>query len=382
MKYPINPRVQSLQISGIRQFFNLVRSVPDAISLTIGQPDFHTPDHIKQAASAAITNNFTTYTENAGLLALREAAADFLAHKYGLSYQASDEVIITHGTTEAIAISLMTVLEPGSEVILPAPVYPGYEPLIQLCGGTPVLADTRDSDFQLTVDILRAHVTPRTRAVVLPSPANPTGTVLAAPHRRAIAEYLRDRQIYVIADEVYSELTYDVPHESIANEPGMRDWTIVLNGVSKSHSMTGWRIGFACAPAELTREMLKVHQYLVTCASSISQYAALEALRNGQDDAVEMQRAYRRRRDFMVSSLRELGFPLVEPTGAFYLFPDIRQTGLTSLDFAKKLLEEAKVAVVPGSAFSEYGEGFVRISYATDMDQLIEAVERIRAWLG
>ncbi|MDQ0189450.1 aminotransferase A [Alicyclobacillus cycloheptanicus] len=377
----LNPAVRSIQISGIRRLFNLLPQYPGSISLTIGQPDFPTPQHVKEAAKRAIDNDATTYTHNAGTLALRQAACAFIEHKYGLTYRAEDEVITTNGVSEAIDIALRTLLEPGCEVVLPGPVYPAYEPLIRMAGCTPVYIDTRETGFILTADQLSRAITPRTRCVILPYPSNPTGCVLSAAQLAELADVLRGRPLFVISDEIYSELVYDGPHHSIAALPGMREQTIVVNGLSKSHAMTGWRIGFTFAPRCITEQMLKVHQYNATCASSVSQAAALEALTGGMDDALPMREVYRERRDYVCSRLEKMGLPLTRPSGAFYVFPSIAQFGIPSFEFAVQLLDKGRVAVVPGSAFSDLGEGHVRISYAVSMETLAEGLNRMERFV-
>lgn len=377
----INPRVTEIQISGIRKISNLVANYKDAITLTIGQPDFPTPDHVMQAAERAIAAGRTTYTPNAGLLELRQAAAAFVSRKYGLNYDPAEEIIITAGASQALDITLRTILTEGCEVILPGPIYPGYEPIVRLCGAVPVYVDTAGNGFKLTAELLEPYLTERTRAVVMCYPSNPTGRVLSLRETEDLAKLLADKNVFVVSDEIYSELVYEAPHVSIAAMPGMRERTIVINGLSKSHSMTGWRVGFTLAPAYLARHMLKVHQYNVTCASSISQYAAIEALTSGIDDAEPMKREYIRRRDFVYDRLVEMGFKLAKPEGAFYLFPSIRRFGMPSMEFAMKLLEERGLAVVPGDAFSPYGEGYIRISYAYSMEQLEQAMNRLDAFV-
>lgn len=377
----INPRVTEIQISGIRKISNLVANYKDAITLTIGQPDFPTPDHVMRAAERAIAAGRTTYTPNAGLLELRQAAAAFVSRKYGLNYDPAEEIIITAGASQALDITLRTILTEGCEVILPGPIYPGYEPIVRLCGAVPVYVDTAASGFKLTAELLEPYLTERTRAVVMCYPSNPTGRVLGLRETEDLARLLADKNVFVVSDEIYSELVYEAPHVSIATMPGMRERTIVINGLSKSHSMTGWRVGFTLAPAYLARHMLKVHQYNVTCASSISQYAAIEALTSGIDDAEPMKREYVRRRDFVYDRLVDMGFELAKPEGAFYLFPSIRRFGLPSMEFAMKLLDGRKLAVVPGDAFSPYGEGYIRISYAYSMEQLEQAMERLDAFV-
>lgn len=377
----INPRVKDIQISGIRKISNLVATCKDAITLTIGQPDFPTPEHIMRSAEKAIADHRTTYTPNPGILELRQAASAYVEKKYGLKYGAADEIIVTTGASQALDITLRTILDEGSEVILPGPIYPGYEPLVRLCGGVPVYVDTRANGFKLTAELLEPHLTEKTRCIILCYPSNPTGRVLSATELSEMAQLLAQRNIFVISDEIYSELIYDAPHQSIAALPGMRNKAIVINGLSKSHSMTGWRIGFTLAPAYLSQHMVKVHQYNVTCASSISQYAALEALTSGIDDAQPMKEEYRKRRDYVYDRLIGMGFELDKPEGAFYLFPSIERSGLSSMDFTMKLLEEQRVAVVPGDAFSIYGEGYVRISYAYSMEVLEQGLERLEAFV-
>ncbi|WCK56891.1 aminotransferase A [Aneurinibacillus sp. Ricciae_BoGa-3] len=381
MEHLINPQVQSIQISGIRKFFNRVIHYPDAISLTIGQPDFPTPEHIKNSGKTAIETNRTTYTPNAGLPELRQAAADFLSTKYGLVYRAEDEIITTNGASEAIDITLRTILTEGCEVILPGPVYPGYEPIITLCGATPVHVDTTSTHFKLSASLIEQHLTAKTRCIILPYPSNPTGVTLSRSDLEEIAELLKDKPIFVVSDEIYSELVFEGRHESIASIPSMREKTIVINGLSKSHSMTGWRIGFTFAPAYLTGQMLKVHQYNATCASSISQYAAIEALTNGINDAAIMRDEYRKRRDYVMERLEKMGLPAVKPNGAFYLFPSIKNFNMPSFDFALSLLEKERVAIVPGDAFSAHGEGFIRISYAYSMEILEEGLNRLESFI-
>ncbi|MBC8078880.1 MAG: aminotransferase A [Gorillibacterium sp.] len=381
MEERLNPRVKEIEISGIRKIANLAASYPDAVSLTLGQPDFPTPAHILEAAKEAIDGNKTVYTHNAGLLELRHAAAAFLHKKYDLTYDGSHEVLVTVGATEALEIALQTLLTEGSEVIIPAPAYPGYEPLIRLCGGTPVHVDTTGTGFRITAEQLSAAITDKTRCVILGTPSNPTGRILDDATLSGIADVLRDKSIFVISDEIYSELVYEGKHRSIATYNGMREKTVVINGLSKSHSMTGWRIGFTCAPEYITRQMVKVHQYHVTCASSISQYAALEALTNGMDDALPMREEYHKRRDYSIRRLASMGLPLEIPEGAFYLFPSVSQFGLTSMEFTMRLLEQEKLAVVPGDAFSAYGEGYIRLSYAYGMEQLEESFNRLERFV-
>ncbi|QKS71169.1 aminotransferase A [Paenalkalicoccus suaedae] len=381
MEHRINPAAASLKISGIRQFFQRVQQYPNAVQLTLGQPDFPTPDHIKDAAKRAIDQNKTTYTPNAGIMELREAISHHAQDKYSLEYRADSEIIVTVGASQAIDVALRTILEQGDEVILPGPVYPAYEPIIRLCGGKPVYVDTTMTGFKLTVEAIESTITSKTKAVFLPYPSNPTGVVLSEEELTQLAHYLKQKDLFILSDEIYSELCYTSNHKSIATFPGMREKTIVINGLSKSHSMTGWRIGYLMAPEEIAKHMLKVHQYNVSCASSISQYAALEAIKHGAEDPLTMKSEYNERRRFVMKRLHEIGMSVEEPFGAFYVFPSIKESELSSFDFAVKLLEEEELAVVPGDAFSPLGEGFIRLSYAYSMSELHEAMERMeRFW--
>jgi aminotransferase len=381
MDHLINKRLLDIQISGIRKFANLVSNYNDAVSLTIGQPDFATPAHIRDAAKIAIDQNKTTYTHNAGLIELRKAASDFLQKKYGMSYNPEDEIIVTNGASEAIDITFRTILEEGCEVILPGPIFPGYEPIIKLCGATPVFIDTTETNFKLTAEQLKDKITDKTRCILIPYPSNPTGHILNQQNLIEIANLIKDKEIFIVSDELYSELIYGETHHSIASIADVREKTIVINGLSKSHSMTGWRIGFTFAPAYITQHMLKVHQYNTTCASSISQYAALEALTRGIDDAEPMRIEYQKRRDYIYERLVSMGFDVEKPDGAFYIFPSIKKFNMKSFDFATELLKHSKVAVVPGDAFSKCGEGYVRISYAYSMDVLEKGLDRMQSFI-
>lgn len=380
MEHLVNTKVKEIELSGIRKFFNLVADYEDVISLTIGQPDFPTPNHVKEAGKDAIEKNFTTYTHNAGFYELREAASQFVFKKYGLTYSPQDEVIVTVGASQAIDCTFRTLLEEGSEVILPSPVYPGYEPLIKLAGGVPVYVDTTTNDFKLTADLMSSYINEKTRCIVLPYPSNPTGVTLKQKELEEIADLVRGKNIFVLSDEIYSELVYEEAHQSIATY--LREQTIVINGLSKSHSMTGWRIGLLFAPQAVAKHLLKVHQYNVSCATSISQKAAYEALTSGFNDANDMKEAYKERLDYVYDRLVKMGFEVVKPNGAFYLFPSIKQFNQSSFDFALSLVKNAGVALVPGSAFSEFGEGYVRLSYAYSMQQLSEAMDRIENYIN
>jgi aminotransferase len=380
MEHLINKKVKNIQISGIRQFFNMVSEFEDTISLTIGQPDFFTPAHVKEAAIQAIDKNFTTYTHNAGYLELRKAAADFVKVKYDLVYDPENEIIVTSGASQAIDISFRATLEEGSEVILPGPVYPGYEPIISLCGAVPVHVDTADHDFRLTAELIKLKITEKTRCIVLPYPSNPTGVTLHEDELKKIADVIRGRDIFVLSDEIYSELVFNGKHQSIAKF--LPEQTIVINGLSKSHSMTGFRIGLLYAPAVIAKHVLKVHQYNVSCASSISQKAAYQALTDGINDAVPMNKEYEKRMNYVYERLVSMGLQTVKPDGSFYILPSIKQFNVSSFDFAYSLAKDGGVAVVPGTAFSKYGEGFIRISYACSYEQLEQALNRMEKYLS
>ncbi|WP_240732963.1 aminotransferase class I/II-fold pyridoxal phosphate-dependent enzyme [Jeotgalibacillus sp. S-D1] len=375
----INDNVKELQLSGIRQFFNRIQHIEGMISLTIGQPDFDTPQHIKNAAIKAINENYTSYTHNAGFIELRQAISKFMEVKYGLNYNPETEIIVTNGASQAIDTSLRTILSAGDEVILPSPVYPGYTPIIKQCNATPVFIDTTSSGFKITAAQIDTAVTANTKCIILPYPSNPTGVSLTKEELEEIAQVAIKHDLLIIADEIYSELVYDRPHVSIGIMAKER--TIIINGLSKSHAMTGWRIGVLLAPEWLSKECIKVHQYNVSCASSVSQKAAVEAFTNGIDDALPMRGEYEKRRRLTGDLLRENGFTTIEPDGAFYYLAGI-PSDLNSFDFAVKLAEEAKVGVIPGTAFDPNGEGYVRVSYACSEDNIIEAFKRIKRFLN
>ncbi|PFA69381.1 aromatic amino acid aminotransferase [Bacillus sp. AFS015802] len=381
MEQYINPRVKDIQISGIRKFFNMVAGIDGMISLTIGQPDFTTPQHIKEAGKAAIDDDFTSYTHNAGFPELREAASSYVKEKYNLHYNPANEVIVTNGASQGIDVILRTILSEGDDCLIPGPVYPGYEPIITLCGANPVHIDITQNEFKLDASLIEKSLTPSTKCVILPYPSNPTGVSLSKDELKEIADLLRNRKIFVLADEIYSELTFDGSHHSIAEY--LREQTIVVNGLSKSHSMTGWRIGLVFAPESISKHLLKVHQYNVSCASSVSQKAAYEALTIGKDDAVDMKKEYKKRRDFVYDRLVGMGFEgIVKPDGAFYFFVKIPdRILLSSFDFSLALAQEKKVAVVPGDAFSPLGEGYFRLSYACSLEELSEGLDRIESFI-
>lgn len=371
-----------IQISGIRQFADLVRQYPQALSLTIGQPHFPTPKHIRDAAVVAIEAGQTMYTPNRGLPALREAVSRYYQKQLGLHYRPENEILVTVGATHALDIAMRTVVKPGDDVLIPSPAYPGYAPLVTMLGARLIFVDTGEDDFLLTPDKLEKALTSRTSVLVLASPSNPTGKAYSAAQLAELADVISSKELTIISDEIYSELRFDTPHVSIARIPGMRDKTIVIQGLSKSHSMTGWRIGFTFAPENFTDEMVKVLQYSVTCASTVSQYAALEAMLHGQHDAAPMRDAYRRNRDDVVAAFQHMNVPLAIPDGAFYAFPSIAAFGLSSQLFARRLLDEVGVAVVPGDAFGLYGEGYVRLSYACERETLTQGLERMQQFIS
>ncbi len=376
-------RAKDIEISTIRYFFNMVKEVEGAISLCIGEPDFTTPSHINEAAVQSLNEGRTFYTANAGHYRLRQEICDFLNRRYQLTYKPESEIIVTVGASQAIDVAIRTLIEPGDEVLIPQPAFVAYGPCTLLAGGTPVYVPTYIEDnFVLKPDVLEKYITPRSKLLILPYPNNPTGAVMTEEELKAIAGIVKKHDLLVVADEIYSELTYGIEHTAFAKIDEMWERTITINGFSKSYAMTGWRLGYVAAPEELAQQILKVHQYNVACAPTISQYAGIEAMRNGDGDIASMRKEYDKRRKFLVTSLREMGLQCFEPKGAFYAFPSIKETGLTSEEFAKRLLWEGKVAVVPGSAFGESGEGFVRLSYATSMEDLEEAVKRIKSFLN
>jgi aminotransferase len=375
--------VRSIPRSGIRDFFEIVQSMKGVISLGIGEPDFVTPWHIREAAIYALERGKTGYTSNLGLIQLREVIAEYVAEHYSVKYEPANEVLVTVGVSEALDLALRAVLNPGDEVLYHEPCYVSYSPSIALAHGHAVAISTREEDeFKLRPEALRAAITPRSKVLLLNFPTNPTGAVMTAAELEKIAAICREHSLLVITDEIYSELSYHDTHTSIASLPGMRERTIFLHGFSKAFAMTGFRVGYACAPAPLIDAMMRIHQYGILCAPIVSQEAALEALRHGRNDMLEMREQYRLRRNFLVHSFRAMGLPCFEPRGAFYLFPSIKPTGKTSHDFAFGLLKQEQVAVVPGTAFGPSGEGCVRCSYATGMEQLEIAVQRIARFIG
>ena len=379
----MSDKVKSLRPSGIRKFFDLLENMPDAISLGIGEPDYQTPWHIRDAGIYSLEKGFTKYTPNAGMMALRTEISKYMLRRFGLVYEPAKQIIVTVGGSEGIDLALRVLVDRGDEVIIPSPSFVCYEPLTVMAGGTPVLVETKqEDDFKLTPEQLRAAITPRTKALILPYPCNPTGGIMEKADLEAIAEVLKDTNIAVISDEIYAELTYGGKHISPANIPALYDRTIVVNGFSKAYSMTGWRLGYLCAPPEAITQLVKLHQFGIMSAPTTSQYAAIEALKEGDRDIETMRADYDRRRRFLVHGLREAGLECYEPKGAFYVFPCIKSTGMTSDEFCEKFLLAERVAAIPGSAFGPGGEGFVRMCYATSMDDLNEALVRLKRFLG
>ena len=378
----LSKRIQGVQPSGIRKFFDILEEMKDAISLGIGEPDFVTPWHIRDAGIYSLEKGRTRYTSNAGLAELRREIASFMERHYNLKYDFAHQIVVTVGGSEGIDLAIRCLVNPGDEVIVPVPSFVCYGPLVNMAGGTPVYVETKaENEFRLTADELRAAITPKTKALVMPFPCNPTGGIMGREDLEAVAQVLRDTEIMVISDEIYAELTYGQRHVSIANIPGMYERTVVVNGMSKSHAMTGWRMGYLCGPEPVITQMLKLHQFGIMSAPTMSQYAAVEAMRNGDRDIEKMREEYDGRRRYLVESLRRIGLPCFEPKGAFYVFPDIRPTGLSSEEFCERFLREEKVAVIPGSAFGPGGEGFVRACYATSMKDIAEALTRMDNFL-
>ncbi len=378
----LNKRIQNIQPSGIRKFFDILEEMTDAISLGIGEPDFVTPWHIRDAGIYSLERGRTKYTSNAGLLQLRREIAAYLERRFDLRYDYASQVIVTVGGSEGIDLAMRVLLEPGDEVIVPVPSFVCYGPLAEMAGGVPKYLPLKaENEFRLTPEELRSAITDKTKALILPFPCNPTGGTMERKDLEAIAEVLRDTDIMVISDEIYAELTYGRRHVSPANLTDMYDRTLVVNGFSKSHAMTGWRMGYLCGPAPIIQQALKLHQFGIMSAPTTSQYAAVEAMRNGDQDIEHMREEYDRRRRYLVENLNRIGLSCFEPKGAFYVFPDIRSTGLSSEEFCERFLLEEKVAVIPGSAFGPGGEGFVRACYAASMKDIAEAVARMDNFL-
>ena len=382
MRNPLNEKITTIKPSGIRKFFDIVSEMQDAISLGVGEPDFDTPWHIRDEGIYTLEKGRTFYTSNAGLKELRIEIAKYLDRRFHLQYDPLKEILITVGGSEGIDNEFRAMLDPGDEVLIPQPSYVSYEPCCILAGGVPVIIELKEENqFRLTAEELEAAITPKTKMLVLPFPNNPTGAVMEKSDLQAIAQVVIDHDLYVLSDEIYAELCYLEEHTSIASLPGMKERTVVINGFSKSHAMTGWRLGYACGPQIIMDQILKIHQFAIMCAPTNSQYAAVEAMRNGDEDVAMMREQYNQRRRFLVHEFERMGLKCFEPFGAFYIFPSIKEFGMSSDEFATRLLREEKVAVVPGTAFGDCGEGFLRISYAYSLENLKIALGRLEKFI-
>lgn len=381
MRNPLSKAIVEIKPSGIRKYFDIVSEMndPDVISLGVGEPDFETPWHIRDEGIYSLEKGRTFYTANAGLLELREEINRYLNRRFSLNYDPKDGILVTVGGSEAIDIALRAMVDPGDEVIIPQPSYVSYEPCAILAGAKPVIIELKnENQFRLTAAELEAAVTDKTKVLILPFPNNPTGAIMERNDLEEIAKVIEKYDLFVLSDEIYSELCYTEKHVSIANIPGMWERTILINGFSKSYAMTGWRLGYACGPKQIIEQMYKIHQFCIMCAPTTSQYAAIDALKNGDADVQMMRESYNQRRRYLVNAFREMGLECFEPFGAFYIFPCVKQFGMTSDEFASRLLHEEKLAVVPGNAFGDSGEGFLRISYAYSLEKLKIAIGRLR----
>lgn len=383
MRDPLSKTIKTIEPSGIRKFFDIVSEMEDAISLGVGEPDFDTPWHIRDEGIYSLEKGRTFYTSNAGLKELKIEISKYLDRKYGMKYNYNNEIMVTVGGSEGIDVALRAMLDPGDEVIIPQPSYVSYEPCTVLAGGKPVIVELKEeNEFRLTAEELEEAITPKSKILIMPFPNNPTGAVMELNDIEAIAKVVKEHDLYVITDEIYSELTYLEKHVSIASLPGMKERCVLINGFSKAYAMTGWRLGYACAPKEILSQMLKIHQFAIMCAPTTSQYAAVEAMKSGDADVVQMRDQYNERRRYLLHRLKNMGLKCFEPFGAFYIFPSIKEFGMTSDEFATELLNSKKVAVVPGTAFGKSGEGFVRISYAYSIDDLKTALGRIEEFVN
>ena len=382
MRNAISKKIEGIQPSGIRKFFDVVSEMPDAISLGVGEPDFDTPYSVREEGIYALEKGRTFYTSNAGLKELREEISRYLMRKYSLDYDADNEIMVTVGGSEAIDVALRCMVDPGDEVLIPTPCYVSYLPCAIMADAVPKVIELKaENQFKLTRQELIDSITDKTKILILAFPNNPTGAIMTREELEELVPVIIEHDLYVISDEIYSELTYDNKHCSIASLPGMKERTVTINGFSKAFAMTGWRLGYACAPKEIMKQMIKLHQFAIMCAPTNSQFAAIEALRNCDDDVDRMVEAYNQRRRFLLNSFKEMGIDCFEPFGAFYVFPSIAKFGMTSEEFANRLLREQKLAVVPGTAFGECGEGFVRISYAYSIENLKQGMDRIRKFI-
>ena len=382
MRNPLADKVVEIKPSGIRKFFDIVSEMKDAISLGVGEPDFDTPWHIRDEGIYTLERGKTFYTSNAGLMELRQEITNYLKRKVNVEYDPKSEVLITVGGSEGIDLAFRAMINPGDEVLIPQPSYVSYEPCAILADAVPVIINLKEENqFRLTKEELLAHITPKTKILVLPFPNNPTGAIMEKKDLEEIAEVIIEHDLFVLSDEIYAELSYKEEHVSIASLPGMKERTILINGFSKAYAMTGWRLGYACGPKVIMEQMVKIHQFAIMCAPTNSQYAAVEALKNGDEDVAQMRDSYNQRRRYLMHRFKEMGLQCFEPYGAFYVFPCIKEFGMTSEEFATKLLEKEKVAVVPGTAFGDCGEGFLRISYAYSLENLKIALERIERFI-
>lgn len=382
MRNPIADKVVGIQPSGIRKFFDIVSEMDDVISLGVGEPDFDTPWHVRDEGIYALEKGRTFYTSNAGLKELRVEICKYLKRRCNIEYSPDRETLVTVGGSEAIDLAMRAMLNPGDEVLIPQPSFVSYLPCVVLADGVPKVINLKEeNEFRLTKQELLDGITEKTKILVLPFPNNPTGAVMSQKDLEEIAEVIIEKDLFVLSDEIYSELTFNGDHVSIASLPGMRERTITINGFSKAYAMTGWRLGYVCAPEEITAQMTKIHQFAIMCAPTNSQYAAIEAMKNGDGDVAEMREAYNGRRRYLMHAFKEMGLPCFEPFGAFYVFPCIKEFGMTSEEFATRLLEEEKVAVVPGSAFGDCGEGYLRISYAYSLEDLKVALKHLERFI-
>ena len=383
MRNPLADKVTTIKPSGIRKFFDIVQEIDDAISLGVGEPDFDTPWHIRDEGIYSLEKGRTFYTSNSGLKELRTEVCNYLKRSQGVTYDQATQVFITVGGSEAIDLAMRAMVNPGDEVLIPQPSYVSYEPCAILADAKPVIINLKEeNEFRLTPQEILEKVTDKTKLLVLPYPNNPTGAIMEKKDLEAIAKVIIEKDLFVITDEIYGELTYNGKHTSIISLPGMQERTILINGFSKAYAMTGWRLGYACGPKEIIGQMIKIHQFAIMCAPTTSQYAGVEALRNGDEDVAMMREEYNRRRRYLLNEFKEMGLQCFEPYGAFYVFPCIRQFGMTSDEFATRLLREEKLAVVPGTAFGDCGEGYIRISYAYSLEDLKRAMERLRRFIA
>ena len=382
MRNPLSDKIVSIPPSGIRKFFDIVNEMEGAISLGVGEPDFDTPWHIREEGIYSLEKGRTFYTSNAGLKQLKDEICNYLKRRFEVTYDPDTEVMVTVGGSEAIDVAMRAMLNPGDEVLIPQPSYVSYLPCVTLADGVPVIIELEEKDqFKLTPEKLLEKITDKTKILVLPFPNNPTGAIMEKHELEEIAKIVIEKDLFVVTDEIYSELTYQRKHATIASFPGMKERTVLINGFSKSYAMTGWRLGYAAAPSLILKQMLKIHQYAIMCAPTTSQYAAVEAIKNGDSDIEEMKRSYNERRKYLLGEFRSLGMDCFEPYGAFYMFPCIKRFGMTSEEFATRLLREEKIAIVPGTAFGDCGEGYLRVSYAYSMEDLKRAIRRIRRFV-